>query len=333
MYCASCGQPVKKADKTRCSVCDGSLHKDCALTKDNQNYCDNCYAVDEQSPNLPQSFTIPEVIRRSYIETYRACPYKFYREVLMGETADENGIHAQIGIDLHELFGKACLENPNYTKEHMTDEFRPIWNNYEAGKFSCIEQQSELLSRSKECITRFYEILPSFPHRAFAIEEKLEFAVGDLLPKISTTLDRVDRLGDELHITDWKTGKVMVGEKLSSDLQAPLYIYGAQEKYGMPVKSFRFIYLQDGKERLFTRIENSNTFVCTVRKRDYFISPDAAVKEVQSVFGRIMNGDFNIPQDVKKMYFHCKMCHLQEQKKCQGADVQSWYNTQKTGTW
>lgn len=333
MNCVTCSSTIKKNSLVQCSQCNGSLHKDCAIKEDNTIYCDNCYVIMSQEPKLKNEIVIPPVIRRSYIETYRSCPYKFYREVILGESPENNNIHAQIGIDLHDLFGKACLQRPDYNKENMLDEFRPIWNSYDAGRFTDFQQQTELRERAKQCIDKFYSIISTLPRTPYAIEEKLVFAIGDELPKISTTLDRVDLIDDELEITDWKTGKVMVGEKLSTDMQAPLYIYAAKSKYNRPVRKFRFIYLQNGKERIYHRINNSNQYVCSVKNRDYFIDTDVAIKQTQAIFGRILNGDFNIPQDVKKMYFTCRMCHLQQQQKCQGADVQSWYNVQKTGNW
>jgi RecB family exonuclease len=144
-------------------------------------------------------------------------------------------------------------------------------------------------------------------------------------------MDRIDEVNGELEMHDWKTGRVMVGQKLSSDLQAPLYIYGTKLHFSKPVRSFTFYYLNENKTRTFTRsAEDPNVYICTVNKRQYKINILDGVREIQRVFSQIKKGNFNIPQDTKKMHFTCKMCHLKKQGICEGADLQSW-NQAKEG--
>ena len=74
----------------------------------------------------------------------------------------------------------------------------------------------------------------------------------------------------------------MVGKKISSDLQAPLYIYGVRQKYNMPIRKFTFYYLNENKTRTFTRVTNDD-YLCVVRKREYFFNVTDAVREVQKI--------------------------------------------------
>ena len=52
-------------------------------------------------------------------------------------------------------------------------------------------------------------------------------------------MDAVIEGENGLELLDWKTGQVMVGKKLSSDLQAPLYIYGVMKHLNRHVEKIR----------------------------------------------------------------------------------------------
>lgn len=324
MECRNCFLHIEDMRKeTKCSICNSPIHKDCAIKENNTFFCDVCYTVkSEDTIKISDSIIIPDTIRRSYIETYKACPYKFYLEVIKGIEEKESTIYAQIGIDLHNLFDKASQDR-SYSKQDMFNEFKPIWNSYDMHLFEDQSQKDKLEQRYIDSINAFYNILPKLPVVPFSTENQIVFSIGDDLPKISTTSDRIDEIDGELEMIDWKTGKTMVGNKLSSDLQAPLYIYGAIQKYQRPIRKFTFYYLQENKERIFNRV-NTDNYVCQVRNRQYNINLTDAIREVQAIFAQIKKNNFNIPNDVKKMYFTCKMCYLQKNGHCKGADIQSW---------
>jgi RecB family exonuclease len=181
-----------------------------------------------------------------------------------------------------------------------------------------------MYQRGIESINSFYELLPTFPDKPFVTEKTIEFDVGADLPKVSITMDRIDEVDDMLDITDYKTGTVIVGQRISSDLQPPLYIKAVRDHFNRPVRRFRLIYLQEGKERVYERVDDDN-YVCIVRKREYKINITESVKEVQKIFQHIKNGEFNIPNDTKSMFFTCKMCHFKENGTCRGAEEEIWY--------
>jgi len=323
MICKNCNQEIADLRTVvKCSVCNAILHKDCRIKEGETFYCDNCYTVKTETPESPYpDLIIPDTIRRSYIETYKSCPYKFYLEVIKGVSEDA-GIYAQMGIDLHELFEKAC-NNHTFTQNDMTKEFATKWNAYPDSMFENTEQKDKLALRSLTCIANFYKVLPTLPYTPFKTEEKIVFDVGKGIPNISTTSDRIDEVDGELEVIDWKTGKTMVGAKFSTDLQAPLYIYGIRNKYKKPIRKFTFYYLNEDKIRIFTRTTNDD-YICKVRKREYHINITDAIREVQAMFAKIVNKKFNIPFDTRKMFFTCKMCHLQKNGICKGADLESW---------
>lgn len=329
MNCKNCYTPIEDLRKeTKCTRCNEPLHKDCAI-KDDGMYCDTCYLVKgEDKPAI--QIEIPESIRRTYIELYRSCPYKFLKTVIEGHEPPPT-IYTQLGIDLHEIFEDACLGQIN--KEESVKRFYEFFHAYDDSLFENEEQRKTMEKRALDSLDTFFDVvLPTLPQTPFTTEETIRYNIGENIPDVEFTMDRVDEVDGELELHDWKTGNVMVGQKLSSDLQAPLYIYGVREHFKRPVRKFTFYYLKENKVRVFERSSHDNDlYICRVNKREYHIRLTDAIREVKSLFSRIMKGDFNIPRDTRKMHFTCKMCHLREQGLCRGADEESWYVNNQGG--
>jgi hypothetical protein len=318
--CYSCY--AETTETTACSTCQNVLHADCAIEEGGALYCDMCYTTKDDPSKT--SFEMPEFIRRTYIETYRSCPFKFLKEVIEG-CEQPPTCYTQIGIDLHDYFEKGLLDR-SYHKQAMLDDFQKVWDNKypPMDLFESEKQKANMYQRAMNSIETYYTIVPNLP-MPFITEETIFYKVGDDLPDVRFTMDAIiENEAGNLELLDWKTGKVMVGVKLSSDLQAPLYIYGVQEKYGRQVDRFTYYYVHEGKERVFERVAH-NKYVCTVGKREYHVDLEEMVKEVRRVFSHIKKGKFGIPHDTKKMHFTCKMCHIREQGLCRGADQEAWY--------
>lgn len=323
MNCNSCNFPIgEKETKKECEACGKHVHSFCLLTKGEQKVCDLCYIKEtEETPSY--SFTLPDHIRRTYIEKYKKCPNQFRLEVLEGNEAPARP-YTQVGIDLHEIFEKAVLDR-SFDEEKQKAEYLADYvpKQIEMKIFADEQEERSYLKRAMDSIAHFNAILPSIP-MPFMTEETLFFDVGEDLPKVRFTMDLVtENAQGGLDLIDWKTGKELVGKQLASDLQAPIYIHGVQQHTGRRVDSFTFYYLKDNKVRRFERVDN-DTFVCTVGKREYFIRLHEMIGELQGIFTNIKKGNFNVPSDTKGMFFTCKMCHLQEQGLCMGADQQAW---------
>lgn len=316
MNCLNCFTPASGRNVVHCKVCNGILHKDCAIKEGGDMYCDNCYTVKESTPH--QKIEVPDVIRRSYIDTYKQCPTKFYYEVIKDIPAPQT-IYTQLGIDLHELFNQHA-QNPRPIEE-MKKEFETIFDNYPDELFGEVPKV-KIYHRGVNSINNFYLITKNMP-KPFKTEHTMQFSVGEDLPKVQCTADRIHLVDGELEIFDYKTGAVMVGQKLSNDIQAPLYIYGARETYGYPVRKFVFLYLDQNKVRVFNRC-SSEEYICEVNKRQYHINLTETIRDVQRTFSQIKKGQFNIPRNIKGMFYTCKMCHLREMDICKGAEIQSW---------
>jgi len=331
--CANCfGSITDMRKETRCQVCGKPLHKDCAIN-DGGTFCDVCYTVQRESVSMAKpEIVVPDVIRRSYIELYKRCPYAFYMTVIKGvETG--TSCFAQVGIDLHDLFHKACLGEISNQKE-LLEIYKPTFDAYKDELFendillysdmTIPKLREKMWKQSEDAVDVFFNVaLPQLPTTPLTLEENIIFGIGDDLPEVSITMDRVDEVDGMLEVCDWKTGAVMVGQKISSDLQAPLYIYAIREHFKKSVRKFTFYYLPENKIRIFERVDDDN-YVCKVNKREYKINITDAIREVQSIFAQIIKGNFNIPRETKKMYFSCKTCGLKHNGICKGAETESW---------
>lgn len=327
MNCNSCSFPIgEKETKVQCELCDKYTHSFCLSKKDDKRICDVCLINDVQEAKAYQ-FELPEYVRRTDIETYRKCPLKFKMEKFEGHEQPPR-TYTQVGIDLHEIFDKAVNDRsyrPEQWRKDYYEEFLP--KQRELGIYADEEEVKSFNERSETCMNAFEALLPSLP-MPYMTEETIFFEVSPDLPKVRFTMDYIsENENGGLDLADWKTGKELVGKQLASDLQAPIYIYGVEKELGRRVDSFTFYYLNTGKTRRFERV-SEGVYVCKVNKREYTIKFTEMIGEIQKLFTRIKQGDFNVPTNTKGMYFTCKMCHLKEKGLCLGADQEGWSRLQ-----
>ncbi|HSQ90173.1 RecB family exonuclease [Romboutsia sp.] len=307
--CKTCGCEVDIINIAMCVKCGDTLCEACALA--NKFKCKECNG---EKPKFELDF-----IRRSHIDTYKACPYAFYLEVIKGMEVPMN-IYAHVGIELHELYDKH--QKGEIDKQEVSSgttetilSCRGKWDD---------ELVNKLDIKAQKATEHYLSICDDLPGKLVITEETLFINIKEGLPKVRITMDmiREDEEGN-LHILDWKTGKVMTGQNLATNLQVPLYIKAVQDNYGKPVKSFTLIYLSEGKERKYVHV-GEDRYECTVKKRVYKISIGDTIKEIQSLFGKIIGGLFNIPD--RPNYFHCKQCHFGDNGTCARSDKQRWVN-------
>lgn len=308
---------MKKEKK--CNRCGKIAHQSCLVNEGGEYYCDLCFVNKKHDKVVVE---LPDVIRRSHIQTFLDCEYKSYHEIVLGYEQPEN-IYAKIGIDVHEIIETV----PD--KYEATEKFKEIFGGLDDSWFLDDKQKDKLESRGYDSIDTYYDIKDDIG-KGDLLEKKIIFSVGTDLPKVSTTVDRIDIFDKHIEVLDWKTGNVAVGKKLSSDIQVPLYIYGVEQELKKPVSKFTLYYLSENKKRIYEHM-HGDVYGCKVNKRTYEVKLSDTVKQVQNVFNRMRNNDFEITGDPKKMHFTCKMCHVKARGLCEGADVQTWGSGVKKG--
>jgi RecB family exonuclease len=245
---------------------------------------------------------LPDVIRRSYIDTYETCPHKFYLEVVKHLEPPET-IYTALGSDLHELFDKySWIKNPSI--EEMIEEFQPYFKKYDAQLFKDVPRV-KMIKRAEDSITNFVK-LHSTMNEPWITEERLKIDFPNM-PSVSMAMDRINKLDDGTYeVIDWKTGTVLTGKRLANNLQVPLYIAIIKENYNIDISKFRLEYLGEAKSRVYNKI-NDDVYEVRVRKTTYTVSLTESIRRVKTVFSQIKNNNFNIKNDQNAFYCN-KFC-------------------------
>ena len=327
MYCNSCVTQITKADEVvYCSQCNVPLHSGCAnhCLSCGKVLCDNCFTLNKfhcESCKPPEKRF--ETIRRSHIELYQSCPYALYLQLVKG-VVPPDGEHAKLGTIVHQLIDKIRNNLLNYSDSF--DEFEVEF--YE--KFSDAEDKeltNRLYDRGIDSLTNFWGIKDMLPVGKFESEINIIYSLGENLPSISCTLDSVDFVDGEIHVSDWKTGKPMSGQKLITDLQPPLYIEAIHQKYGMYPKTFTFYYLENGKVKVYERqpyvLGEYPEYVVHSGRTDYTLDLHDALERTKDILTKINNGVFNMPTNVHEWY--CKnMCYFYKSEICASSMKEQW---------
>ena len=310
--CKECGKELKEGFEANCIKCGVVICDECSLG--NKFQCTTC---------LPKENHIAEYVRRSHIELYKVCPYAYYLEVIK-QIPMENNIYADMGIILHDIFDHHSnnLQEPT---NKMFDQFKKWFQEVPDKKFIVKNVKSDLKEKlyhqGISCIENYITKELTMP-KPFATEETIFTTIDPILPKIRITFDRINKVGDELHVVDYKTGKLYVGKKLVTDLQIPTYILAIQEKYKMQVDNFTYLFLSEGKERTYHRI-NNNEYMCTVGKKEYIVNIQERIREIKQIFARIKANNFSVPHNINE--WHCEnMCAFGINGICAKGDAQRW---------
>lgn len=324
MYCNSCMTQINKDDLEFCSQCNVPLHKECAnhcLTC-GKTLCDVCYLENNYNCEVcnppKQNF---KVIRRSHIELANTCMYALYLTLEKGITPEANE-YATLGTIVHQIIDMLCnkLIEADEAYERFDKEFDKELKEFNDESFKEIGYAS---------IRKFIELKELFNNDKFTSEENIIYSIDDNLPSISCTLDRIDFINDEIHISDWKTGKPMSGQKLITDLQAPLYIEAIHQKYGVYPKTFTFYYLAKDKIKQYVLIpQDGNGEIYPLYKvnsgrKDYILDINDRLEETKKILTKINNRQFSMPKDVSLWYCQ-RMCWFYKSGICASSDKEQW---------
>lgn len=329
--CHNCKALITVEEATECKHCSKPLHKDCAIKTKSGDYCDLCYEIKGE---LKPTFELPESIRRSYIDEYRDCPYSAYLDIVK-EVNLPSGSFAEVGIKLHEVFEEYNNEKkPQHEMNKiMIEKFNSIPNeSFESSlnlfKDKTLEEHKEdMLVLSMKSMQTFYELEFAFERderrKLIDAEKTVYIDLGSEYPKLEMTFDRLDEVDGELELIDYKTGHVLVGKKLESNIQVPIYIIGVKQNYGRLPKRFVLHYLSENKTRIYEKVDD-NTYQVIVGNKTYTIKLDAVIEQVKTILSDMKKGKWDVPTDFKNMYFKCKTCNKKKYGLCEGAEQQAW---------
>lgn len=161
----------------------------------------------------------------SRIDTYEMCPSKYFFSYIKREPR-QFGEAAVLGNIVH-----AVLEDVvSNTKVLSFDEMKYKYEEHKQSLDPDSQISNSLISVGHEIIEEFYD---SNEGKLFDVYEKemgFKFVIGNYL--IIGFIDRIDVVGDEVRILDYKTGKREVAAKdVHNNLQLGIYALAASQMF------------------------------------------------------------------------------------------------------
>lgn len=196
-------------------------------------------------------------MRLSYsaISTYQKCPLS-YKFQYIEKIPTKPTYHLSFGSSIHsalEFFYKVEVPEP-CSLERLLEELDRVW--LSVGYENEVQEQ-EYKDKGRAILTQFYhENLTSFAVPV-AVEKRFSLGVDDIT--LVGVIDRIDRLTNGgLEIIDYKTNKKLPPRnKISTDLQLPIYHMAAESLYGSAPQKVTLYFLVPN-ERVSTRKTKSD---------------------------------------------------------------------------
>jgi len=184
----------------------------------------------------------------SDIQTYRACPlrYKFAR-VLRIPT--EQTVHQRFGIVVHQVLERYHSDG-GQTLAQLLELLDTRWRR--AG-FGESERDRELFEKAQIALTRYHARLDGQGSQPVWFERQFDFRLGP--HHVRGRVDRVDRLGAEYELIDYKTSRPKTAEQLRDDIQLSLYALAAREDWKLECSQQAYYYVLDDLKVPVTRDE------------------------------------------------------------------------------
>jgi putative RecB family exonuclease len=180
------------------------------------------------------------------LQTYQTCPKSYYFKYERGLPGGGFGKSQALGTALHKALAQ-IYQDWDYLQPMPSFEWLEYcWQNHsqdlDPGQFR------EGLTILKNYYDRFMTELPSL-RRPLAVEGKIQapWFLDNIEFTLSGRYDRLDWLGDDLELIDYKSTKEI--KSLDSnriDLQLGLYAIALQHIYNCRLKKLSLIYLRTG---------------------------------------------------------------------------------------
>lgn len=221
----------------------------------------------------PKISTEPLQLSFSQLDKYENCPlaYEFQYEYRIPvseppQMAMGTAVHGAL-----ERFARSIQAGQKPSREDLL--------NYFEQEFEEVAKRSNELTelhhlQAKERLGTYFDTQPELSVAPLAVEQKFKLKIGE--HTLSGKIDRVDRIGDQVRIIDYKTGKGKSSENsddqkfADKSLQFSIYYLAATESLGWSVKELIFSYIYD------------NTNLATTRSKDDIPATKNRILEIAS---------------------------------------------------
>lgn len=225
-----------------------------------------------------QKLTLTE-FSYSRIDTYDMCPSKYFFSYIKKEPR-RFGEAAVLGNIVHAVLEDVVSNEKPLQLNEMLDKYEEKKTSYDPTNLI----SKELINVGGEILEEFYDLNQDKLFDVYDKEMSFNFIIGNY--SIIGYIDRVDVVGDNVQIVDYKTGKREVAAKdVSNNLQLGIYALAASIAFPGKTITAALQYLRSGRVKSHTysqedlenvkqmviqkinRIMNDNNFTPTSNER------------------------------------------------------------------
>ncbi|HEY9808507.1 MAG TPA: PD-(D/E)XK nuclease family protein [Halomicronema sp.] len=185
------------------------------------------------------------------LQSYQQCPQAYYFRYERGMKPKSFGGADVLGTALHkslaDFYWKWSYLEPKPPRSWI--EF--CWSQH------CSELKPVQVQEGEEILGFYYDSFintETVMRKPLAVEGQIKanLAIGNIEFTLIGRYDRIDWLGDNLEVIDYKSNKKIKGFLLDEvDLQLGLYYLALEQKYHKSLKCFSLLYLRMGEKISF----------------------------------------------------------------------------------
>lgn len=185
-------------------------------------------------------------ISYSYVSSYNNCPYAFKLKYILNLPTKDNPIFFY-GTCMHNVLRQmfAYLKDTGKPLEFIkaTDILNSLWNK---GVFDSREEEEKYRKNSYRALKLFYDKFYTGEEQPLYLEETFKALVGNVV--LSGRFDRIDKLGEDFKIIDYKTGQLKDPELVKEDMQLKIYAYAFEKMHNVKAKEASLLFVDEGSE-------------------------------------------------------------------------------------
>jgi RecB family exonuclease len=185
----------------------------------------------------------------SRIDTYEMCPSKYFFSYIKKEPRQFNS-PAVLGNIVHDVLEHTVSSDKFLDLDEMNDKYVESIQSYDPNKIL----PKDLLSVGSQLINEFFDLNKEKLFDVYGKEIGFNFVLANY--SIIGFIDRIDIVGDDVFIIDYKTGKREVAAKdVSSNLQMGIYALAASVMFPGKRITAALHYLRTNRLKAYTYSE------------------------------------------------------------------------------
>ena len=238
-------------------------------------------------PDLPEQITLSA----SSLETYISCPLKFRMSNVDRIPQAASKPELVFGNIIHKVLQRFHEDDKALDQDRILRLLNEEW---QTGKFEYKVREEKFKSQGEDMLISYCNRIKESPPNVLETEYKFSFQLENIT--IVGAIDRIDKSGDSISITDYKTSKTSTSAK--SNLQLAVYS----------------LYLEQSEDKVISGIPSISKLYFLRNDKDPIREHSFGNDELRSVEEKI----FEVADGIKNKKFepnkgnHCNWCDYKD---------------------